>query len=164
MSYASFTRRYTKGNTARVTVSTVREDTVDHRMESPVQLWDFWKYVIATQPDYEPEKECLIVVLLNTKLHAFAWNRVSLGTIDQTYAHPREIFRPVIAGGAWAFALMHNHPSGDPTPSPADSKMTTRIRECAELMQIKFVDHVIVGMPGDGRLPYYSFREAGCIA
>lgn len=149
---------------ARITVSTVREDTVNYRADGPDYLYRFWKDVIATQPDHEPEKESMVVMLLNTKLFAFAWHRVAVGTVSEVMAHPREILRPVIAGSAWAFALMHNHPSGDPNPSAADSRMTTRLRECGELMGIPLKDHVIAGEPAVGRLPYYSFREAGLIA
>ena len=58
---------------------------------------------------------------------------------------------------------MHNHPSGDPSPSSADEAMTRRITEVSGLLQIRFVDHVIVGEPAPGRSPYFSFREAGLI-
>jgi DNA repair protein RadC len=158
-----YTRHYTSGNSARITISTVREDAVTYQTDRPEQLYQYWHDVVAAQPDYEPEKETLVVVLLNTKMNPFAWHRVSIGTVAETMAHPREIMRPVIAGGAWAFALMHNHPSGDPLPSRADNQITTRIRECAELFQINFMDHLIVGHPAAGRLPYFSFKEAGLI-
>lgn len=155
------TLHYPVGKSARVAVSTVREDTVDYVTDTPEMLYQFWRDVVAAQPDYEPEKESLIVILLTTRLRPYAWHRVSLGTISETLAHPREIMRPVVAGGAYAFAMMHNHPSGDPSPSQADIKMTNRIRECADLFQIRFIDHVIAGEPSRGRSPYHSFRESG---
>jgi DNA repair protein RadC len=58
---------------------------------------------------------------------------------------------------------MHNHPSGDPTPSDDDLKMTARIREASKIMQIRFVDHIIIGRPSSDRQSYYSFREAGLV-
>jgi len=157
------TLAYPVGKSARVAVSTVHEDTVDYNTDSPELLYQFWKEVVAAQPDYESEKESLIVVLMTTRLRPYAWHRVSLGTLSETLAHPREIMRPVVAGGAYAFALMHNHPSGDPTPSKADITLTRRIRECADLFQIRFCDHVIAGEPYKGRSPYFSFRESGTL-
>lgn len=134
-----------------------------HTLDAPDKNYDFWQSVVAADPDHEPDKENLVVVLLTTRLRPYAWNRVSVGTIDQTDAHPREIMRPVIAGGAYGFVLLHNHPSGDPSPSRPDNTITLRIRECADLFQIKLLDHIIIGRPAPGREPYYSFREAGII-
>jgi DNA repair protein RadC len=104
-----------------------------------------------------------MVVLLNTRLHMDAAVEISSGTVSQTLAHPREILHPVVNRNAYAFFLMHNHPSGDPSPSNQDLQLTTRIRDASELMQIRFIDHVIIGRPGAGRSPYYSFRESGLI-
>ena len=131
--------------------------------DTPEKLRDFWRTIIAEQPDYEPDKESVVVVLLNTRLRPYAWNRVSLGTVNESTAHPREILRPVICGGAYGFVLMHNHPSGDPSPSRSDESTTRRVVEAANIMQVRFVDHVIVGEPLPGRADYYSFREAGLI-
>jgi DNA repair protein RadC len=100
---------------------------------------------------------------MNTRLRPYAWHRVSLGTVSECHCHPREILRPVLAAGAYGFALMHNHPSGEPSPSRSDEAVTRRMVEASALMQIRLVDHVIVGEPAPGRSPYYSFREAGLI-
>ena len=75
----------------------------------------------------------------------------------------QEILRPVITRGAYGFILIHNHPSGDPSPSRADELITRRIVEAAKLMQVCFLDHVIIGRPSPGRAAYYSFREAGLV-
>jgi DNA repair protein RadC len=157
------TAQFPVGKSARVKVATVREDVVAYNTDSPEMLYKFWHDVVAAQPDYEDDKESLVVVLLTTRLRPYAWHRVSLGTISEVMAHPREIMRPVIVGGAYAFALMHNHPSGDPSPSKADQQVTTRTRECADLFQVRFTDHVVVGKPAEGRYPYFSFAEAGMI-
>lgn len=132
-------------------------------MDAPEKCLEFWNAVIATQPDHEPEKESVVVVLLNTRLTPLGWNRVSLGTVNESHAHPREVLRPVIASAAFGFVLMHNHPSGDPSPSRSDEQITRRMVEAATLMQIRFVDHVITGQSAPGRSAYYSFREAGLI-
>jgi len=106
-------------------------------------------------------KERLVVALLNAKLHLLASVDISEGTVSETLAHPREILHPVVNRNAYAFFLMHNHPSGDPQPSRADVQLTSRLREASELMQIRFIDHVIIGTPAAGRSPYFSFRESG---
>ena len=69
----------------------------------------------------------------------------------------------MLAAAAYGFALMHNHPTGDPSPSRADEMVTRRLNEAADLLQIRFLDHVIVGEHAPGRSPYFSFREAGLI-
>lgn len=151
------TAKFPPGSTHRITVSTVREDVCDFDTEGPEKIFRFWREIIATQPDFEPDKETLIVVLVTSRLRPFAWHRVSLGTVDETLAHPREIMRPVVASGAYGFAMMHNHPSGDPSPSDADKKVTRKIKECADLFQIRFLDHLIAGDT------YFSFRESGLL-
>ncbi len=108
-------------------------------------------------------KESLRVVLLDTKMHLIKVHEVSLGSLNESVAHPREIFQPVFTHSAYAFILVHNHPSGDPTPSDADRRLTIRLHEAARLMQIQMLDHVIIGDDTHGRLPYFSFREAGLI-
>ncbi len=108
-------------------------------------------------------KESLRIVLLDTKLRLLRTEEVSLGTLNECLAYPRDIFRPVISYNAYAFILVHNHPSGDPTPSDGDRRLTARLLDGARLIQLNFFDHIIVGVPGEGRMPYYSFREAGLI-
>jgi len=108
-------------------------------------------------------KESLRVILLDTKHHLLRVEEVSLGSLNETVAHPREIFRPAIAHSAYGVIVVHNHPSGDPTPSSADRQMTTRLAESARLLQIHLLDHVIIGAPREGYPPYFSFREHGMI-
>lgn len=154
------TKNYPVGKSARVVMSTVREDMVPYNTDNAARLYQFWREIVATQPDYEQDKESLIVVLLTTRLRPYAWHRVSLGTLNEASAHPREIMRPVITGGAYAFAMMHNHPSGDTYPSDADVKITKRIKECGTLFAIRLLDHVIVSDCCDS---YYSLAEHGIL-
>ena len=107
------------------------------------------------------ERESLRILLLDTKLHLIRVEEISLGSLNETTAHPREILRPVFIHAAFAFILVHNHPSGDPSPSEADRRLTRRLIEAATLLQVRFSDHVIIGAPLPGRLPYFSFAEAG---
>ena len=109
------------------------------------------------------DRESLRVILLDTKLRLLRIEQVHLGSLNESMAHPREIFRPAIAHGAYAFVLVHNHPSGDPTPSEPDRRITRRLIEAAQLLQINLHDHIIIGAPAPGRLPYFSFAEAGLL-
>jgi DNA repair protein RadC len=110
------------------------------------------------------DRESLRVVLLDTRFHLIAITEVSKGTLNESLAHPREIFKPAISHSAYAFVLVHNHPSGDPAPSEADLRLTRRIAECARVLQIEFLDHLVVGSPQQNRPGYFSFRESGILA
>ena len=107
--------------------------------------------------------ESLRVLLLDTRHGLLEEIEISRGSLNESIAHPREIFRPAIAKGAYAIAVVHNHPSGDPSPSEADRRLTRRLAEAGTLMQIPLVDHVIVGAKIGSNPPYFSFREAGLI-
>ena len=156
-------KRYFPGKTCRITITSVREDDCTYNTDTPEALHRFWGDVIAKQPEHEPDKETVVVVMMNARLRPYAWHRVALGSVNECAAPPREVLRPVIASGAYGFAVMHNHPSGDPSPSRADEAITRRINEAATLLQIRLIDHVIVGEPSPGRQPYFSFRECGLI-
>ena len=106
-------------------------------------------------------KESLRVVLLDTRYFLLRICEISLGSLNETLAHPREVFQPAFVHAAFAFVLVHNHPSGDPTPSDSDRRVTVRLSEAAKLLQINFFDHIILGTEGHGPKPYFSFREAG---
>ena len=109
------------------------------------------------------DRELLRVLLLDTKLRLLAVEDVALGSLNECIAHPREIFRPAIMHSAYAAILVHNHPSGDPAPSQADNRLTRQLGDAAKLLQINFLDHIIIGLPDGGRVPYFSFREAGML-
>ena len=108
-------------------------------------------------------KESLRVILLDTRYHHIATEQVSLGSVNESIAHPRDVFRPAVVASAYAVIVVHNHPSGDPSPSQSDHSLTRRLVEAAELLQIKLLDHVIIGAPAEGRQPYFSFKEAGVL-
>lgn len=108
--------------------------------------------------------ETVRVLLLNTRLHLMREERVFSGTVNETVAHPREILQPVIVHKAYGFTVVHNHPSGDPSPSEADRRLTRRLREASELLGLVFLDHLIIGLPAEGRSqPYFSFKECGLL-
>jgi DNA repair protein RadC len=96
------------------------------------------------------------IVMLDTKHRLLRTSVVSVGTLDSSPAHPREIFREAASASAAAIVLFHNHPSGDPMPSRDDVDLTRRLVDAGELMGIEVIDHVILA---DTR--YFSFKEAG---
>ena len=108
-------------------------------------------------------KESLRVILLDTRYHLLRMEEVSLGSVNESIAHPRDVFRPAVISSAYAVIVVHNHPSGDPSPSQSDHSLTRRLAEAAELLQIKLLDHIIIGAPAEGRSPYFSFKEAGVL-
>ncbi|MEI9966921.1 MAG: JAB domain-containing protein [Candidatus Moraniibacteriota bacterium] len=77
---------------------------------------------------------------------------MSTGTLDTTSVHPREVFRAAVVASASAVILMHNHPSGDPTPSQEDIKVTRELVQAGQVMRIDVLDHVIVGQPDQASL------------
>lgn len=134
-------------------------------MDSPELMYKFFRDVIMTDENFEAGKEQFVCLLLDARLKLMGYHVLSLGTLTEAPAHPREIIRPVILSNAYGFVLMHNHPSGDPSPSRPDEVWTRRIIEAADLMVLRFLDHVIVGNKQETGLcaPYYSFRESGTI-
>jgi DNA repair protein RadC len=109
------------------------------------------------------QRESLRALLLDTRLHLLHVSNIALGSLNESIAHPREIFREAIIHAAFAVVVVHNHPSGDPSPSDADRRLTRRLAEAAQILQITLLDHIIIGAPSDGRSPYFSFREAGIL-
>jgi DNA repair protein RadC len=102
------------------------------------------------------KKELFYVLLLDGKNRKIKDVRISEGSLTSSLVHPREVFNPVIRESAAAVILIHNHPSGDPTPSQEDLEITRRLREVGEVMGVRVLDHIIVGK---GR--YVSFVDDG---
>jgi DNA repair protein RadC len=109
------------------------------------------------------QKESLRVILLDTRYHLIRVEEISLGSINESIAHPRDVFRPAVISSAYAVIVLHNHPSGDPSPSQTDHSLTRRLAEAAELLQIKLLDHIIIGAQSDTSPGYFSFKEAGVL-
>jgi len=106
--------------------------------------------------------ETLYVLLLNTRRRLIRWHPVAQGLLDTILVHPREVFRAAIAANAAAIVLAHNHPSGDPTPSEGDIKVTRDLIRAGQLLKIEVLDHVIIGRATPERVKdYASLRELG---
>ena len=106
--------------------------------------------------------ERFVVLLLNTRRRLISLDRLSQGTLDSLLVHPRDVFRSAIAANAAAIVLAHNHPSGDPTPSDSDIKVTRDLIRAGQLLKIEVLDHVIIGRKTSEReKDYVSLRELG---
>lgn len=116
-----------------------------HPLETPQQAADYWHANIPCAPWYDPCKEALVVLVLNTRRRILGHNLVALGTLDSVNVHAREVFKPAIASSAHAIVLIHNHPSGDSTPSEADIKVTRDLIRAGQLLNIALLDHLIIG-------------------
>lgn len=102
--------------------------------------------------------ECFYVILLNNKNRKIRDVKISEGSLTASLVHPREVYNPVIRESAAAVIFVHNHPSGDPAPSPEDIEITRRLKEVGEIMGVRVLDHVVVG-----RDRYFSFSDKGML-
>lgn len=124
--------------------------------ENPQHAADYWRLNVASNPYHNPECECFAVLILNTRRRVRGHQMLTIGTLDTLLVHPREVFRVAVIAAAAAIVLMHNHPSGDPTPSEADIKVTRDLIRAGQLMKIEVLDHVIIGHDR-----HCSLREQG---
>lgn len=123
-------------------------------LQSPEEAYEIAKIHIGTY-----KKEALLLLLRDVRGRLIYREVISVGTLSEVLAHPREIFNPIIRHQAHSFILAHNHPSGDPTPSQQDVTLTHQIMYSARIMGINFDDHLIVGKIG-----FCSMRRKGFFA
>jgi DNA repair protein RadC len=103
-------------------------------------------------------REVFLVILLDGRNRRMDEVRVSEGSLSASIVHPREVFLPAVRASAAALIVAHNHPSGDPRPSPEDREVTWRLSEAGELLGIRLLDHLIVG-----ETAYWSFADEGAL-
>jgi RadC-like JAB domain len=142
-----------------VKVITVREEPApgpSPKLDDPDLIFALWRRAIANAPWFSEDKEHLVCFCLDTRYRLKSFSLVSIGSLNETIAECREIFRPAVADAAFAIIVAHNHPSGDPSPSHGDRALTRRIYSAGELLGIKLLDHIIVG---DNRC--FSFHGEG---
>ena len=128
------------------------------KLDSPDRV-----YEVLGQEMQSLRNETVQVALLDTKLQLMRVEQISQGTVNETLAYARDVFRPALIYSAYAIVVLHNHPSGDPSPSKADIRITSRLKEASHLLEIPLKDHMIIGRPEGGREPYYSFAENGAL-
>jgi DNA repair protein RadC len=105
----------------------------------------------------EWDREVFAILLLDTKNTVLGLHVVSIGTLDSALVSPREVFKAALLASAASIILAHNHPSGDPTPSPEDKAVTKRLYDAGQLLQIDVLDHLVIGESGQFR----SLKQLG---
>lgn len=115
------------------------------RCDTPERVVEYWNLHIATTPHFNPDAESFAVLLLTTRKHVKGHQLVTIGLLDQVLTHCRETFRAAIVAAAHSVVLVHNHPSGDPTPSDSDIRMTREFIRAGQLLRIEVIDHIILG-------------------
>lgn len=140
----------------RATRETAQRDVL---LDTPEKVYDF------AAPEMQAlSYESVRLILLTTRMTLMRMDELFRGSLNECTASPRELIRKAVVHNAFALILLHNHPSGDPSPSDADRRITRRLRDAAATMDIALQDHIIIGSPSESRpLPYYSFREHGML-
>ena len=127
-------------------VMLIREcEPMSQIMDQPELVAQYWRDNIPKADWFDPTKEALVVLVLNTRKRIIGHNLVSLGGLDYCQVTPLHVFRPVIAVAGSSIVLAHNHPSNDPSPSEADIKVTRDLIRAGQLLKIEVLDHIIVG-------------------
>jgi len=151
-----------KAVTLKAAFTLARKMATEMRAESP--LLDTPERIadLLREESRPQDVEQFRVVLLNTRRRLIGLETISQGTLDTLLVHPREVFKRAIAANASAVVLVHNHPSGDPTPSEADIKVTRDLIRAGQLLKIEVLDHVIIGRRTmERQKDYVSLRELG---
>ncbi len=139
-------------------VALVREASIPTTWDKTVrEPGDVARLMAPLVADFSQESFWLI--LLDGRNKVTGISLISLGSLTAALVHPREVFKPAIAGAAAALVLLHNHPSGDPSPSAEDIALTRRLSEVAELVGIKVLDHIVIGEGGS----YRSLADEGLL-
>lgn len=139
-----------------VSIKMVRESSIlygTRRIEDPKDAVELSRRFLE-----DSDREQLLVFCLDVKNQPTAINIASVGSLNTSVVHPREVFKPAILSNSASIILAHNHPSGDATPSKEDISITERIRESGTILGIKLIDHIIIGDKS-----YCSLKEKGMI-
>ena len=135
---------------------TIREEISNYlppsnRFTSPLQIFQMFSFL------QQETKEYFLTLHLDGKNRIVCMEEVSVGSLNQSIVHPREVFKSALLSSAAAIVLIHNHPSGDPTCSREDREITRRIKEAGDLLGVRVLDHIIIGDS------YMSFVEQGLL-
>lgn len=137
------------------------------RTRTPEDIYDVWMDSIRHASWFCPDKECMVVFYMTVTNILRGFEMVTMGLLSSCLAHPREIYRGAITAGAASIVIAHNHPSGDPTPSAEDVRITRQLVEAGKIIDIKLVDHVIIGARYDNQpkhTAWISMREENLCA
>ncbi|MDB1949625.1 DNA repair protein RadC [Clostridium tertium] len=139
-----------------VSIKMVKESSFFYRnrkVNSPSDAIELFRGFLS-----ESDREQFIVCCMDTKNQPTFVNVVSIGTLNSSLVHPREVFKVAILGNSASIIVAHNHPSGDPTPSKEDITITARLKEAGKIIGIDILDHLIIGED-----KHISFKEKGIL-
>jgi len=139
----------------RIVASYVREKDVPYleSVKDPIEVVRQFKYLEAR------DREEFVALHVDKANRSLCWDRISVGSLSETIVHPREVFKTALLSSAAALIFIHNHPSGRIDPSPEDRSITAKLVEVGKLLDIKILDHLIIGED----LKFFSFRENGLL-
>lgn len=128
---------------------------VEEKISSPDILAGIFKKILETENEFDIDKEHFWIVGLKSNNRVKFIELISIGTLNALLTHPREVFHPAVVRAAASIIIVHNHPSGDTSPSTEDKQITIRMVDVGKMMDIPILDHVIINEDGD----YFSFKE-----
>jgi DNA repair protein RadC len=132
----------------RIAVSLAKNKNRVTRITDPAEALRYCRDQFARRANDAVQEE-FHVVTLDAQLHVIGTHLIGVGTLDRSLVHPREVFRPVIKDAAKSILLVHNHPSGDPTPSEEDLVVTTRLEQAGSTLGIGVLDHIVMARTGE---------------
>jgi len=127
------------------------KEATEEKLNSPSKIYKIM------QGEAKIDRECVWVLHMNSKLKLIEKELVSMGTLDAAPVHPREVFKKAILNSSSSIIVVHNHPSGDPTPTGEDMMVAKRLRQAGEILDIPVKDFLVISSKG-----YTSFAEEGC--
>ena len=106
---------------------------------------DYWRTHVRMHPYFSPDTECATVIMVDSRMRVQGHHMMSVGSINSVLIHPREVFRAAVVMNAAAIIVVHNHPSGDPSPSESDIKATRDLIRAGKMLMIEVLDHLVMG-------------------
>lgn len=139
----------------RIVASYVREKDVPYldSVKDPLEVVKQFKYLETR------DREEFVALHVDKANRLICWDRISVGSLNETIVNPREVFKTALLSNAAAMIFIHNHPSGRIDPSPEDHRVTQKLVEVGKLLDIKILDHLIIGEDSK----FFSFRESGLL-
>jgi len=142
----------------------VLRETASKKVHTPQDIADIWKAEVSKDPYFDPDKEHFYVFGMDRRNNLKLIDRATVGILDASLIHPREVFRKAIAAAVAAITVAHNHPSGDPSPSSEDVRITRQLVKAGKILDIPVLDHVIIGSENvTGLRGFISMREEGLV-
>lgn len=129
----------------KTSIKLVRETTTQYNNTNIKNITDIIKLVDNIEDIKNNDVENVYIICLNNKSVPVNYSLIAKGTINTSMIDPKTIFKTILLSNASAFIMVHNHPSGDPTPSKEDYKITNILKQASNLLDIKFLDHIVIG-------------------